>query len=333
MTKLSGKSALVTGGAGFIGSHLVEGLLDSGIARVLAVDDLSLGRLSNLEAVIDRPELGFVQVDCSDLAALESALQGESFDFCFNLAVIPLPHSLEHPGENVERNVAMTTAVCELQRRGRFDRLVQYSSSEAYGTAQRVPMDESHPLRPHTPYAAAKAATDFVALSYAGTFDLRTVVVRPFNTYGERQNDGSYAGLIPCVVRNVSQGVPIQVHGDGEQTRDLTHVADTVHGTLSAAISDAALGGTFNLGFGAEASVNEIVETILDALGKPEHPIEHVAPRPGDVRRLLANTTAAREAFGYQPRVTLGEGIARTVEWYVKRARQAEIPSTAADLS
>jgi UDP-glucose 4-epimerase len=186
-----------------------------------------------------------------------------------------------------------------------------------YGTAQRAPMDEDHPLHPHTPYAAAKAATDWTVLSYGGTFGLDVVLVRPFNTYGERQNDGAYAGLIPIVVRRVLAGEPVLVHGDGEQTRDMTYVSDTVAGTLAAAVSAEAVGGTFNLGHGSESSVNAMVAAILAALDRPEHPIEHVAPRPGDVRRLLADTSRARAAFGYAPRVSLEDGLARTVRWYV----------------
>ncbi len=312
---LSGTTALVTGGAGFIGSHLVEGLLEAGAARVHVLDDLSLGREANLDAVRGRIELSVA--DCADEQALRNACGGERVDFCFNLAVIPLPHSLVSPRENVDRNVAMTTAICELQREGCFGKLIQYSSSEVYGTAETAPMGEDHPLRPHTPYAAAKAATDLTALSYAHTFDLETTVVRPFNTYGERQNDGAYAGLLPLVVRRVQAGETVEIYGDGEQTRDLTYVTDTVAGTLAAAVTDAAVGRVFNLGHGSESSVNDTVAAILAALGRPDHPVEHVAPRPGDVRRLLADTSAAKAAFGYQPAVALADGLERTVRWYV----------------
>lgn len=314
---LAGTTTLVTGGAGFIGSHLVDGLLAAGAARVIVVDDLSLGREENLANALADTRASFARVDCADQQALAALLPTEPLDLCFNLAVIPLPHSLVHPRENVDHNVAMTTAVCELHRAGRFRRLVQYSSSEVYGTARSAPMSEDHPLAPHTPYAAAKAATDLTALSYARTFDLETVLVRPFNTYGERQNDGAYAGLLPIVVRRVLAGESVEIHGDGEQTRDLTYVSDTVAGTLAAASSVAALGGTFNLGHGSESSVNDTVAALLSALGRPDHPVEHVAPRPGDVRRLLADTSRAHSAFGYAPRVALADGLARTVSWYV----------------
>ena len=160
--RFAGRTALVTGGAGFIGSHLVDGLLAAGVDRVHVVDDLSLGRRENLAAALERPEARLTVVDCAAPGALADAIGDERYDLCFNLAVIPLPHSLVEPAANVDRNVAMTTAVCELARAGRFGRLVQFSSSEVYGTAQRAPMDEAHPLLAHTPYAAAKAATDLV---------------------------------------------------------------------------------------------------------------------------------------------------------------------------
>jgi UDP-glucose 4-epimerase len=245
------------------------------------------------------------------------------FDLCFNLAVIPLPHSLEHPRENVDRNVAMTTSVCEVGRSGGFGRLVQFSSSEVYGTARTAPMDEDHPLGAHTPYAAAKAATDLVAISYQMTFGLDTIVVRPFNAYGERQNATAYAGLIPVVIRQVQAGEPVIVNGDGEQTRDMTHVTDTVRGTLALAAAHDLNGRAFNLGHGTEASVNDMVAALLDALGQPDHPVIHGPDRLGDVRRLLADVSAARDAVGYAPLVSVADGFRRTVEWYLSAAAPA----------
>jgi UDP-glucose 4-epimerase len=315
---ISGSRALVTGGAGFIGSHIVESLLAAGASRVHVLDDLSLGSEANLADALARPEVELTVADAADAEALERIAVNEGpFDHCYNLAVIPLPHSLGHPRENIDHNVRMTTAVCELGRAGGYRRLVQFSSSEVYGTALTVPMDEEHQLRPHTPYAAAKAATDLVALSYATTFELDVVVVRPFNTYGERQSDGAYAGLIPAVVRAVLADEPVAIHGDGEQTRDMAHVLDTTRGTLLAAAAPDVSGETFNLGSGEEVSVNDIVRLLLLALDRPDHPVSHGPARPGDVRRLLANTRRARERFGYTPSTPLAVGLERTVDWYL----------------
>lgn len=324
IASLAGTRALVTGGAGFIGSHLVDGLLAAGASRVAVVDDLSLGRRENLADALEHPGVTLDVADACDEAPLRALVERDGpFDLCFNLAVLPLPHSLERPRENVERNVAMTTAVCEVGRSGGFARLVQFSSSEVYGTALSAPMSEDHPLGAHTPYAAAKAATDLVALSYWVTFALDTVVVRPFNAYGERQNDTAYAGLIPVVVKRVQDGQPVVVNGDGEQTRDMTHVSDTVRGALAIGAARELRGRAFNLGHGSEVSVNAMVRALLDALGRPDHPVVHGPERPGDVRRLLADVSAAREAVGYRPLVDVTEGFRRTVDWYVSAAPSA----------
>jgi UDP-glucose 4-epimerase len=323
---LAGSRALVTGGAGFIGSHLVDGLIAAGVDRIHVLDDLSLGREANLESALEHPGVNLTVGDAADAELLDRICGSDGpFDHCFNLAVIPLPHSLVHPRENVDRNVAMTTAVCELGRAGGYRRLIQFSSSEVFGTAQAETMDERHPLHPHTPYAAAKAATDLIALSYTTTFDLEVVVVRPFNTYGERQNDGAYAGLIPVVVRAVLEANQITIDGDGEQTRDMTYVSDTVDGALLAAAAPEVSGESFNLGAGEDVSVNELVSLLLDALERPGHPVVHGPSRPGDVRRLLADMSFARDRLGYAPSVALAEGLRRTVSWYLERAATSEV--------
>jgi UDP-glucose 4-epimerase len=320
----TGASALVTGGAGFIGSHLTEALLAAGADRVVVIDDLSLGNERNLEAVAGRIE--FVAGDCADLELLRSVTGDGPFDYCFNLAVIPLPASLVRPRETVDANVAMTTAICELGRSGAYGRLVQFSSSEVYGTAREVPMPEGHPLHPHTPYAASKAATDLLALSYRETYGLEVLLVRPFNTYGPRQNEGSYAGLIPAVMRAVREERPVVIDGDGDQTRDYTYVSDVVEGTLALADSTGAVGRVVNLGYGGEVSVKQVVAALLEGAGRPDHPVTHGPARPGDVRRLHADVQLARELVAYEPRVELEDGLRLTAEWYLsgERAVQAD---------
>ena len=308
---------LVTGGAGFIGSHLVDALLCRGVESVRVVDDLSLGTEQNLADSLGDDRVMLQRGDC---AGLSSLVAGDSppFDFCFHAAVIPLPHSLVHPEENVRANIAMTTAVCELGRSRGYKRLVHFSSSEVFGDARKVPMDEDHPLAGHTPYAASKAGSDLVVSSYAKTFGLEAVTVRPFNTYGPRQNAKAYAGLIPAVLGAVESGTPVQIHGDGEQTRDMTYIADTVTGVLALATSEQTTGSSFNLGSGSEASVNTMVGLVLEALSRPDYPALHVAPRPGDVQRLVADITRARDAVGFDPSTPLAIGIKETVAWYVK---------------
>lgn len=309
---------LVTGGAGFIGSHLVDRLIQQGARRILVVDDLSLGREENLVAArAAHPELVFQQLDLADDGALDALLAHGDFDYCFNLAVIPLPASLVKPKWVADRNMMMTSSVCEFQRLGHIGKMVHFSSSEVYGTARRVPMDEEHPLEAETPYAASKVGADSLVQSYLRTFGTPVVTLRPFNNYGPRQNDKAYAGIIPIVVRRVQAGEPIEIHGDGEQTRDFIYVSDTARAALILAETDGIDGEVFNVASGRETSVNELVRVLLKAMGKPDHPIHHVAPRPGDVRRHLADMSKAGQRLGFHPEVALHEGIGNTVEWYL----------------
>ena len=317
--RVPGSRVLVTGGCGFIGSYLVERLLEDDAERVVVVDDFSLGNRENLAGLADSPALEVIELDCADMERLQALCESQGgFDACFNLAVIPLPASLEEPRRTTDANVAMTTSVCEIGRMGLFRRLIQFSSSEVYGTAQTVPMAEDHPLAPHTPYAASKAATDHVALSYWITFGLATTVVRPFNAYGPRQNDKSYAGLIPQVVSDVQAGRAVTIHGDGHQTRDYTHARDVALATARLAENDGALGRAFNTGSGREHTVNSLVASLLRALGEPDWPVVHGPPRSGDVRRLLADVSAAQELVGFEASVDLDEGLGETVAWYRK---------------
>jgi UDP-glucose 4-epimerase len=312
MTKIvTGGTFLVTGGAGFIGSHVVDRLFDEGAASVLCVDDLSLGRRENVHR-----DAELIEVDCADLDALAGAIGGRTFDACFNMAVIPLPASLEHPRETVDRNVAMTTAVCELTRSETIGTLVQFSSSEIYGSVEEGMIDEEHPHAGTTPYAASKSATDLVAQAYQRTFGCDVSVVRPFNTYGPRQNKGGYAGLLPTVISRVAEGEPIIIDGDGLQSRDFLFVEDTARGAVAAYERLAGDGIVVNLGSGEERSVNDVVKTLLVALDAPDWPVHHGKPRPGDVRRHLADTSRARALLEFEPRVAFPDGIERTVAWY-----------------
>jgi UDP-glucose 4-epimerase len=314
---LAGGSFLVTGAAGFIGSHLVDGLLATDAELVVGIDDLSLGRLENLEeATSHTNRFVFVEGDCALEADLERALRTNRFDACFNLAVLPLPAALTAPKTVVDQNVAMTSSICELLRRGRFGVLVQFSSSEVYGTATGETLAEDDAPAPETPYAASKAATDAIAASYHRTFGAEVVIVRPFNTFGPRQHDGSYAALIPKVFSRVRAGNEIVVDGDGEQTRDFVFVEDTVRGTLAAYTRLPGDARSVNVASGRETSVNDVVRAILDAIGGTQHRIVHGPPRPGDVRRQRANIERARDELGFVPEVSFGDGIARTVDWY-----------------
>lgn len=314
--RLAGRSVLVLGGAGFIGSHLVDRIASEHPRRLTVVDNLFLGKEVNLQHARERFEdLRFHRLDATDADGLASVMRGDDTEVVFNLAVVPLPASLERPRWSVEHNVQLALIACELLREGRFATLIHFSSSEAYGSAEYVPMDETHPPVPSTPYAASKLAGDQIVLSYQHTFGLDVSIIRPFNNYGPRQNAGSYAGIIPIVVQRATAGEPIDIYGDGEQTRDFVYVRDTVDAAVAIYETPATRGRVVNVASGREVSVNDLVHHILRAMGSST-PVRHVEARAGDVRRHLASIALARELIGYEPRTPLGEGIAATVEWY-----------------
>jgi len=315
---LPAKRVLVTGGAGFIGSHLVDALAKGSPPALVVVDNFFLGKHENLaQARQTYPDLVVEKTDVSDAEALRTVVERHGIEVVFDLATVPLPYSLEFPAATIHENVGMAINVSELARSGLIETLVHASTSEVYGTAITVPMAEDHPLVPRTPYAASKAAADHIVASYVATFGIDAAVIRPFNNYGPRQNEGSYAGLIPLTIRRALAGEPILVHGDGEQTRDFIFVTDTIAGILAAYEERGTRGAVVNLASGVEVSVNTVVGHIVDAL-EVEATVRHVEPRPGDVRRHAGSNGLARRLLGFQPSIPLAEGMAETVAWYLR---------------
>jgi UDP-glucose 4-epimerase len=313
---LAGRGVLITGGAGFIGSHLVERIARDGPRRLVVVDNLFLGSEANLaDARRLHPDLKLYAQDAADYDALGAIIAAEKIDVVFNLAIVPLPASLVNPRWTVDHNIALTTVACELQRQGYFETLVHFSSSEAYGSAAYVPMDESHPSMPSTPYAASKVSSDYVVLSYRETFGIDATIVRPFNNFGPRQNAGTYAGIIPIVIGRAIAGEPIVIYGDGEQTRDFIFVRVTADAAVRTYQEPATRGRIINVASGHETSVNVLVRELLAVLDC-DVPIVHEAARPGDVRRHWGAIELARELIGFAPPVDLRAGLAETVAWY-----------------
>jgi UDP-glucose 4-epimerase len=312
---LAGKSVMVTGGAGFIGSHLTDRLIAEEPANLVVVDNLFLGKEENLASARERfPALTVYR---QDVYAMREIVTSEAVDVVFDLAVIPLPTSLERPRWTVDVNLAMTSTMCELLREGLYTTLIHYSSSEVYGTARYEPMDEAHPLLPLTPYAASKAGGDHIVASYRATFGVDVATVRPFNTFGPRQNEQAYAGIIPTVIRRALAGEEVLVHGDGEQTRDFNYAADVAEFTMRVYETPATRGRVLNMASGREVSVNELVARLLSELDV-DVPVRHVEPRLGDVRRHQGSVALARELTGFRPSWTLDDGLAETVRWYRK---------------
>lgn len=313
------RSVLVTGGAGFIGSHLVDRLIKENPRKLVVVDNFFLGSEANLiDARAARPDLEVLRLDASDLASMQDVVTEHEVDTVFDLAVVPLPTSLTYPHWTMTTNIGITSTFCEIARRGLVGRLVHMSSSEAYGSGRYVPMDEAHPDDAITPYAASKAAEDHIIRSYVQTFGIDATVIRPFNNYGPRQNPGSYAGIIPIIVQRVMNGQPIDVHGDGEQTRDFTFVRDTADLTVAIHETPACRGEEINVATGVGTSVNELVSRILRLMNVPDHPVIHTPERPGDVRRHMADVSKLVKLLGRQPAVLSDDALGETVEWYRK---------------
>lgn len=318
--EIAGKHVVVTGGAGFIGSHLIDLLIEEGVGQLTIIDNLFLGTQANLmDAYKRKPEVRFLPIDASDNQAMRNVFtEQETVDVVFDLAVIPLPTSLERPQFCFDTNVHITSILCELLREGYFGTLVHFSSSEAYGSARSVAMSEQHPLDPLTPYAASKAASDHLVRTYAATFGVDALVVRPFNNYGPRQNDQQYAGIIPTMLRCAFEGRAFQLFGDGQQTRDYIYATDTARAVIKLYHCANAHGHVINIGSGQEISMIALKEKIERILGK-QIPSRHCEERPGDVRRHRADITLLKSLIDFEPQVSIDEGLYETIEFY--RAR------------
>lgn len=315
MKTLSGKSILVTGGAGFIGSHLCENLMTKRPRELTIVDDFSLGKEANISGLKNMSSVYVHKVDASNYDSMSAILQDHAIDVVFNLAVIPLPASLERPKHAIDSNVQIASTMCELLLKGKYETLINCSSSEAYGTALYVPMDESHPTTPLTPYAASKIASDHVAFSYRMTFGLDIAIVRPFNTYGPRQNEGSYAGVIPATIRRILDGQRPILHGDGLQTRDYSFVRDVAAAIPRIYEVEETRGRIVNLASGREVRIKDLIELIMKLMGYSGE-VEHQPARPGDVRRHRGDISLAKQIIDYEPTTDFEEGLRETIQWY-----------------
>jgi UDP-glucose 4-epimerase len=313
---LRDKSILVTGGAGFIGSHLADRLIKEKPSNLVVVDNFFLGKRSNLdEAKSNYPNLKVYQGDASDLHAMMKIVMQEAINVVFNLAIVPLLVSLEKPKWSYKQNTNITLCLCELARRHAFDTLIHFSSSEVYGSCQYVPMDENHPLNPTTSYGASKASADLLVLSYINTFGIDASIIRPFNNYGSRQNDGSYAGVIPLTIKRILSGEAPVIYGDGKQIRDYLHVSDTVDAAVKIYDCPESKGRVVNVGSGEETTISALVKLIAEHLNC-DLPVVYQKSRPGDVRRHIADISLARKLIRFKPQTDLEKGLKSVVEWY-----------------
>lgn len=306
---------LVTGGGGFIGSHLVEALARAG-HDVAVLDDFSTGRPDNLAAVPATVEA--VDGDVRDADAVADAASGA--DGIFHLAALnSMVRSFEDPAATLATNVGGTVAVVDAARRKGVRRIVLASSSSVYGGAARVVRRESDSVAPLSPYAESKVAAERVCLGASADGDPEAVCLRYFNVYGPRQDPASpYAAAIPRFASSFLRDEPPEIYGDGKQTRDFTFIADVVEATRAAMSVPAAAGRVMNVGAGRRTSVNRLAELIGDLVGSRAG-VRRAPPRRGEVRHAVADVSLAREVLCYRPRWTLAEGLRPTVAWYRDR--------------
>jgi UDP-glucose 4-epimerase len=307
---LHDKKILVTGGAGFIGSHLVDELQD---CAVCVLDDLSTGTEANLAGALARGKVELVRGDVRNSELLAKLLH--EVDVVFHLACRGVRHSIGNPIESHLVNAEGTLRTLAAARRAGVKRFIHVSSSEVYGTARRVPMDEDHPTFPETVYGAAKLAGEAYARAYHQTYGLPTIIVRPFNNFGPRSHHEGDAGeVIPrFTVWALNRQMPI-IFGDGSQTRDFIYVSETARWLRRSAECDALLGRTINLGSGIETSVVELARIIYEEVGFADVKPNFQPRRPGDVQRHLADVRVAQRIFGFTTQVTIREGIRRYID-------------------
>jgi len=312
---------LVTGGAGFIGSHIVEQLLKEraaglpgsvGVIRV--VDNLSTGHIENISPF--QGQIEFTQGDLLDDAVRERAVQG--VDVILHQAAIPsVPRSVDRPVESHFHNAHVTLLLLDSARRSGVKRLVYAGSSSAYGDSERLPKVETMVPQPLSPYAASKLASEYYCSVFARCYGLDTAVLRYFNVFGPRQDPNSpYSGVIARFCMAYCRKEAITIFGDGEQSRDFTYVANAVQANLLAARAAENLqGGIFNVGCGERCSLNDMVRILNELTGSTIVPT-YAQTRPGDVKHSLADITRAQTILGYRPAVRFREGLALTLAWY-----------------
>jgi UDP-glucose 4-epimerase len=304
---------LVTGGAGFIGSHLVETLTASN-RRVRVLDNFSTGLRSNLQGIHPNPEI--FEGDLADPAAVDRATAGVNVVYHLG-ALASVQRSVENPAATHETCATGTLNVLDAARRQGVRRVVYAASSSAYGGLSReAGQTEDAPVHPLSPYAAAKLAGELYAEAFSASYGLETVRVRFFNIFGPRQRaDSPYSGVIALFIAAMINGRSPMVHGDGLQSRDFTYVANAVQSLVKAAETPGVSGTVYNIGTGRSITVLDLVKTLNGLLGTNLEP-KHAPARAGDVRLSRADITRARRDLGYDPKVSFEEGLERTLQWY-----------------
>jgi len=307
---------LITGGAGFIGSHLCERYVNDG-ETVLCLDNFINGSLYNIRHLLSFRNFKLINGSILDLDLMEKLVSKS--EVIFHLAAqIHVDRSIVEPQLTYRTNVLGTLNVLELGRRYDVENIIHASTSEVYGSAQYAPMDEKHPLDAPHPYGASKIAADRMCFAYYKTYGLPVKIIRPFNIYGPRQKDSGYGGAISIFIKRVLAGLPPLIYGDGNQTRDYTYIDDVVEAYDKILKSKKNFNGEpINLGTGKETRIIDIANLVIKLAGVNRNikPV-HIDPRPGEVRMLVADISKAKEYLGYAPQYTIERGLKKLIDWY-----------------
>lgn len=305
---------LITGGAGFIGSHLCDKYTKEGYT-VICLDNFMNGNLMNIRHLLNYRNFKLINGDIVDFDLLEKIMR--DVDVVFHLAAqIHVDRSIIEPKLTYEINVLGTQNILEVARMYDVEKVIHASTSEVYGSAQYVPMDEKHPLNAPHPYGASKIAADRMCYSYIQTYGMNICIMRPFNLYGPRQKDSGYGGAISLFTKRVLSNMPPIIYGDGEQTRDYTYIDDIVD-AYDLILNNKPIREPINFGTGKEIKIIDLANKIIELCDKTGNinPV-HVEPRPGEVKRLVADISKAKELLGWKPKYTIQEGLKKFIDWY-----------------
>lgn len=306
------KRVVVTGGAGFIGSHLADELVKRGYGVVI-LDDLTTGKTENIVELLKKGNAEFIQGSITDATLLQKIFEGALYVF-HQAALASVPRSLEDPTKTNEVNITGTLNVLIAARDNKVQNVIYASSSSVYGDTPTLPKNEQMTPRPESPYAVTKLAGEYYCRVFQEIYGFKTTCLRYFNVYGPRQDPGSeYSAVIPRFIQQVISNEAPVIFGDGEQTRDFTFIKDVVEANILAAETGAS--GIYNIGRGERITVNELAKRIITVAGKDMEPI-HREAKAGDVKHSLADISAA-ESFGYQPRYSIEAGLKETFDWFL----------------